>query len=516
MVQSGRLWWAVSLLVMAVGVAESTGVVDMEVCRHGCSAVPQDLWPYCCESHNTCCQEFADSCVHDCLPRVNSGDVSVVEERPGLCCALYNLCCFRETPRISPKRKNDGPPPSIPIVHRFSFPTSVSQQRAHSSPAPAARPPAPRDEQPREPPRNTNPNRPQLPRKLPGRPRDSDDDQDARPNFASGPRRPQLPRKLPFRPDDSEGPQPPRKLPNRPSDADRPQPNRPNSSDRPQFLSKPQSEPQTPRKPVPTRAEGLAGPQPARKIKVRPRPQQRNDVEPERAEPEELPAPVQTAEQEDRRGPSGVEEISADPEGETAPLPIPPAVERTPKIISVEERPAPQRTAPQRTAPQRTEAAVIELAEEPLVDDFVLLPNPITQGQVAEPAESVTPPPAISPEDIPTYLPIEIPQDSSAPTYLPLDAGDVFEAPQLSPEVQTAPEPSEAPAGSPEPSLPSPQEPEEAQSPDLTDVPAPPAAATRGRGTRTRGRARGSRGRARSDTGAEEAASTRSRSRSRG
>lgn len=239
-------------------------------------------------------------------------------------------------------------------------------------------------------------------------------------------------------------------------------------------------------------------------------------MEPERAEPEELPAPVQTAEQEDRRGPSGVEEISADPEGETAPLPIPPAVERTPKIISVEERPAPQRTAPQRTAPQRTEAAVIELAEEPLVDDFVLLPNPITQGQVAEPAESVTPPPAISPEDIPTYLPIEIPQDSSAPTYLPLDAGDVFEAPQLSPEVQTAPGPSEAPAGSPEPSLPSPQEPEEAQSPDLTDGPAPPAAATRGRGTRTRGRARGSRGRARSDTGAEEAASTRSRSRSRG
>ncbi|ROT76122.1 hypothetical protein C7M84_005303 [Penaeus vannamei] len=402
---------------------------------------------------------------HDCLPRVNSGDVSVVEERPGLCCALYNLCCFRETPRISPKRKNDGPPPSIPIVHRFSFPTSVSQQRAHSSPAPAARPPAPRDEQPREPPRNTNPNRPQLPRKLPGRPRDSDDDQDARPNFASGPRRPQLPRKLPFRPDDSEGPQPPRKLPNRPSDADRPQPNRPNSSDRPQFLSKPQSEPQTPRKPVPTRAEGLAGPQPARKIKVRPRPQQRNDVEPERAEPEELPAPVQTAEQEDRRGPSGVEEISADPEGETAPLPIPPAVERTPKIIS---------------------------------------------GQVAEPAESVTPPPAISPEDIPTYLPIEIPQDSSAPP-TPSGRGDVFEAPQLSPEVQTAPEPSEAPAGSPEPSLPSPQEPEEAQSPDLTDVPAPPAAATRGRGTRTRGRARGSRGRARSDTGAEEAASKRSR-----
>ncbi|XP_047502631.1 pollen-specific leucine-rich repeat extensin-like protein 1 [Penaeus chinensis] len=508
MVQSGRLWWAASLLVAAAGAAEGTGVVDMEVCRHGCSAVPQDMWPYCCESHNTCCQEFADSCVHDCLPRVNSGDVSVVEERPGLCCALYNLCCFRETPRISPKRKNDGPPPSIPIVHRFSFPTSVSQQRAPTSPAvapaPAARPPAPRDDQPREPPRKTSPNRPQLPRKLPGRPRDFDDDQDAGPNFATGPRRPQLPRKLPFRPDDSaDGPQPPRKFANRPSDSDRPQPNRPNSSDRPQFLRNTDSdEPQ-----ISNRAQG-PGQQSSRKIKVRPRPQQRNDVEAERGEAEKLPAPVQTVEQEDRLGQSGAEEISVEPRGETAPLPVPPAVERTPKIISVEERPA----------PRQAEAVVIEPKEEPVVDDFVLLPNPLTQGQVAEPAETVTPPPAISPLDIPTYLPIEIPQDTSAPTYLPLDEGDVFEAPQLSPEeFQEAPEPSEAPVGSPQPSPSSLQEPEESQSPDPIDVPAPPAAATRERGTRTRGRARGSssRGRETSDTSGG-AVRTRSRARSQG
>lgn len=443
---------------------------------------------------------------HDCLPRVNSGDVSVVEERPGLCCALYNLCCFRETPRISPKRKNEGPPPSIPIVHRFSFPTSTSHQRTHTSPAvapgPAARPPAPRDDQPREPPRKTSPNRPQLPRKLPGRPRDSDDGQDARPNFASGPRRPQLPRKLPFRPDDSaDGPQSPRKFPNRPRDSDRPQPNRPNSSDRPQFLRKTDSdEPQ-----ISNRAEG-PGQEPARKIKVRPRPQQRNDVEPERGEAEELPAPVQTVEQEDRRGQSGAEEISVEPRGETAPLPVPPAVDRTPKIISVEERPA----------PQQAEAVVIEPEEELAVDDFVLLPNPLTEGQVAEPAEAVTPPPANSPLDIPTYLPIEIPQDTSAPTYLPLDAGDVFEAPQLPPEeFQEAPEPSEAPAGSPQPFPSSLPEPEEAQSRGPIDVPAPPAAATTGRGTRTRGRARGSSSRGASDNGGG-AVRTRSRSRSQG
>ncbi|XP_037800373.1 E3 ubiquitin-protein ligase RNF12-B-like [Penaeus monodon] len=188
------------------------------------------------------------------------------------------------------------------------------------------------------------------------------------------------------------------------------------------------------------------------------------------------------------------------------PMPFPPAVDRTPKIISVEERPA----------PQQAEAVVIEPEEELAVDDFVLLPNPLTEGQVAEPAEAVTPPPANSPLDIPTYLPIEIPQDTSAPTYLPLDAGDVFEAPQLPPEeFQEAPEPSEAPAGSPQPFPSSLPEPEEAQSRGPIDVPAPPAAATTGRGTRTRGRARGSSSRGASDNGGG-AVRTRSRSRSQG
>ncbi|XP_042886754.1 sporozoite surface protein 2-like [Penaeus japonicus] len=508
MVQSGRLWWAASLVALVVvGVAEGTGFVNMEVCRHGCSAVPQDMWPYCCESHNTCCQEFADSCVHDCLPRVNSGDVSVVEERPGLCCALYNLCCFRETPRISPRRKNEEPA-SIPIVHRFSFPTSANHQRTQTAPAsaPAPRPPAPRDEQP-QPPRKTSPNRPQLPRKLANRPRDSEDEQDTRPSFLSGPRRPQPPRKLPFRPDDAkDGPQTPRKLPNRPNDSNRPQfPNRPNNSDRPQ----------TPRKQIPTRAEGL-GQQATRKIKVRPRPQQRNDVETEAPE-----TPVQTVQQENRErlGESGAGErvtpveASVEPKGETAPLPIPPAVERKPKILSVEERPV----------PQQAEAAVPEAKEEPMIDDIVLLPNPLSQNQNAELAESAAPAPAISTQEIPTYLPVEIPQDTGASAYLPLDAGDVFEAPQLSPEDdKPVPAPSEAPVVKTDPPQPPLQEPEEAQLPDNVDVPAPLATPAGGRGTagtRTRGRARGSssRGRAGAEaSGAEQEVRSRSRSRNRG
>lgn len=43
----------------------------------------------------------------------------MVEERPGLCCALYNLCCFRETFRISSIRNKKTDPVDFPIVHRF-------------------------------------------------------------------------------------------------------------------------------------------------------------------------------------------------------------------------------------------------------------------------------------------------------------------------------------------------------------------------------------------------------------
>ncbi|XP_071520397.1 LOW QUALITY PROTEIN: uncharacterized protein [Panulirus ornatus] len=123
MVSTGVRWWwwaaAVGVWAAAVGVAEGTGMVDMDRCKNGCSAVPEDMWPYCCESHRTCCQEFANSCVHDCLPRVHTGDLSVVEERPGLCCALYNLCCFRETLRISSNRNKKEEPVDFPIFHRF-------------------------------------------------------------------------------------------------------------------------------------------------------------------------------------------------------------------------------------------------------------------------------------------------------------------------------------------------------------------------------------------------------------
>ena len=41
-----------------------------------------------------------------------------MEERPGMCCALYNLCCFRETFRIS-SSKSYQEPIHFPIVHRF-------------------------------------------------------------------------------------------------------------------------------------------------------------------------------------------------------------------------------------------------------------------------------------------------------------------------------------------------------------------------------------------------------------
>ncbi|XP_066957807.1 proteoglycan 4-like [Macrobrachium rosenbergii] len=133
--------WAVLLLVGLVGVAPGVSAdLDLGVCQSTCSTVPQDLWPYCCETHHTCCEEFADSCIHDCLPRVNSGDVSAVEERPGLCCALYNLCCFRETPRISSIR-SQGPqqPQSFPITHRFStLPGGPGRNRQTSSGVPQA------------------------------------------------------------------------------------------------------------------------------------------------------------------------------------------------------------------------------------------------------------------------------------------------------------------------------------------------------------------------------------------
>lgn len=125
--------------VVMVGAATAKVQVETEKCRNSCSAVPEDMWPYCCESHNTCCQEFADSCIHDCLPRVHTGDVSAVEERPGLCCALYNLCCFRETFRISSGRSQTSEPVSLPIVHRFQVRPPATHEAPITLPVQAPR-----------------------------------------------------------------------------------------------------------------------------------------------------------------------------------------------------------------------------------------------------------------------------------------------------------------------------------------------------------------------------------------
>ncbi|XP_050736784.1 proteoglycan 4-like [Eriocheir sinensis] len=136
--------WAVMVAALAcVCAAQDLGVVDISRCKNSCSAVPEDLWPSCCEAHTTCCEEFADSCMHDCLPRVHTGDVSAVEERPGMCCALYNLCCFRETFRISSSKSHSQEPVNFPIVHRFHVPPPTLQEAINPAPRPAQRP-APR------------------------------------------------------------------------------------------------------------------------------------------------------------------------------------------------------------------------------------------------------------------------------------------------------------------------------------------------------------------------------------
>ncbi|XP_042207991.1 uncharacterized protein LOC121856453 [Homarus americanus] len=172
------LSWVVWVSVVVVGVAGVTA--DMDRCKDSCSAVPEDLWPYCCETHNTCCQEFADSCVHDCLPRVHTGDVSVVEERPGLCCALYNLCCSRESLRLSSTRNKKQEPTVLPIVHRFQVRPQIDEVKpvTRSGPAPFSQPRRPSVFQPTHTPRREKTSnrpslfsRPQLPKKPTDSPR---------------------------------------------------------------------------------------------------------------------------------------------------------------------------------------------------------------------------------------------------------------------------------------------------------------------------------------------------------
>ncbi|XP_045124432.1 proteoglycan 4-like isoform X2 [Portunus trituberculatus] len=56
-----------------------------------------------------------------------------------MCCALYNLCCFRETFRISSSKTTKQEPVSFPIVHRFQVNSPTPEQTSRipgSKPAP--------------------------------------------------------------------------------------------------------------------------------------------------------------------------------------------------------------------------------------------------------------------------------------------------------------------------------------------------------------------------------------------
>ncbi|XP_076037040.1 uncharacterized protein LOC143022603 [Oratosquilla oratoria] len=90
-------------------------------CSLECRGLHRSYWPRCCETHNTCCQEFVDDCIADCRPRVAlKGESTIAEERPGMCCYMYNLCCTREVFRINPIVRGSSQEASLPIVHRFS------------------------------------------------------------------------------------------------------------------------------------------------------------------------------------------------------------------------------------------------------------------------------------------------------------------------------------------------------------------------------------------------------------
>lgn len=54
-----------------------------------------------------------------------------------MCCALYNLCCFRETFRISSSKSHSQDPVSFPIVHRFHVPPPTLQEAINPAPRPA-------------------------------------------------------------------------------------------------------------------------------------------------------------------------------------------------------------------------------------------------------------------------------------------------------------------------------------------------------------------------------------------
>lgn len=57
-----------------------------------------------------------------------------------MCCALYNLCCFRETFRISSSKSHTQEPVSFPIVHRFHVPPPTLQEAISPASRPAPRP----------------------------------------------------------------------------------------------------------------------------------------------------------------------------------------------------------------------------------------------------------------------------------------------------------------------------------------------------------------------------------------
>lgn len=55
-----QVWWVLGMGVVLVCGKEMN---ELDLCKNTCVAVPEDLWPRCCETHNTCCVKFAESCM---------------------------------------------------------------------------------------------------------------------------------------------------------------------------------------------------------------------------------------------------------------------------------------------------------------------------------------------------------------------------------------------------------------------------------------------------------------------
>ncbi|CAL4131740.1 unnamed protein product, partial [Meganyctiphanes norvegica] len=125
------LWvLVVGVCGVAQGMEGPRGKVTREMCSKPASMVPEEHWPYCCEGHGMLCEDFAASCYLNCQPVVSSGhDVTLVEERPGFCCALYNFCCAREFSRIGDLQQVTIDE-QFPSFHRFHVPAKQAPRRS--------------------------------------------------------------------------------------------------------------------------------------------------------------------------------------------------------------------------------------------------------------------------------------------------------------------------------------------------------------------------------------------------